>query len=318
MAHFPIPTPPPAPHKGASLKPPCLSNWGPITKYTPVPYSPPGPAIDLLLSTLSGSCCALQLFLNLFSTGCAGFNTVIGQYRPFFLSLTTLSQGLAYRNLDPRNHTRAQILSTLAASSLSLGLAFLPELLFWRTNVPVGGAGWSPVGDSLSEKMAHHSPAEAGVEGAAEASAGRPDEDPAKSTHLPVVLKVEGMGCVACVTAIRGAIHSELEKIADEEILCGAPDKTKNGGVLTVEKKALKKKGGRKQAADAAAAGTRIDVDLENGFVRIYDFYCSGILGGKGNRGSGSSTTSSGDDKKRMKARLCDCVAGAGFDAVPA
>jgi hypothetical protein len=38
-----------------------------------------------VLGLLSSSCCALQLLLNLFSFGCAGFNTILGPLRPFLM-----------------------------------------------------------------------------------------------------------------------------------------------------------------------------------------------------------------------------------------
>ena len=47
------------------------------------------------LSLLSSSCCALQLLLNAFSLGCAGFNTYLGPLRPFFLALTAHARLLA-------------------------------------------------------------------------------------------------------------------------------------------------------------------------------------------------------------------------------
>ena len=50
---------------------------------------------------LSSSCCLLQLLLNLMSVGCAGFNTVLGPLRPFFLALSFGSFALGgFRGLD--------------------------------------------------------------------------------------------------------------------------------------------------------------------------------------------------------------------------
>ena len=39
-----------------------------------------------LLSLLSSSCCVIQLALNMLSVGCAGFNSILGPARPFFLA----------------------------------------------------------------------------------------------------------------------------------------------------------------------------------------------------------------------------------------
>ena len=41
----------------------------------------------IVLPLLSSSCCLIQLFLNLFGFGCAGFNTLLGPSRPWFTSL---------------------------------------------------------------------------------------------------------------------------------------------------------------------------------------------------------------------------------------
>jgi hypothetical protein len=41
----------------------------------------------LLLPLLASSCCMIQLLMNIIAGGCAGFNTSLGPYRPFSLSL---------------------------------------------------------------------------------------------------------------------------------------------------------------------------------------------------------------------------------------
>lgn len=42
---------------------------------------------DMLLPLLASACCVLQLLLNLLAVGCAGFNTLLGPTRPFFIGL---------------------------------------------------------------------------------------------------------------------------------------------------------------------------------------------------------------------------------------
>merc|ERR1719198_2078050 len=81
-----------------------------------------------LLALMSSSCCALQLLLNLFSFGCAGFNTVLGPARPFLLALTLLTQTLVWHAaLTGRGPTliRAAVGGTLVSAALT----FLPEAL---------------------------------------------------------------------------------------------------------------------------------------------------------------------------------------------
>ena len=43
-----------------------------------------------LLSLLSSSCCVIQLALNMLSVGCAGFNSILGPARPFFLACASM------------------------------------------------------------------------------------------------------------------------------------------------------------------------------------------------------------------------------------
>ena len=52
------------------------------------------PGLWGVVGLLSSSCCALQLVLNAFSVGCAGFNTVLGPLRPYLLALASVLQVL--------------------------------------------------------------------------------------------------------------------------------------------------------------------------------------------------------------------------------
>mmetsp|Transcript_66654 Transcript_66654/g.134357 ORF Transcript_66654/g.134357 Transcript_66654/m.134357 type:complete len:343 (-) Transcript_66654:254-1282(-) len=73
---------------------------------------------------LSGSCCLLQLVLNYFAVGCAGF-AALDKARPFFLTLTF--GGLAGRAGIER---KAGVSSPRPVSwAIALTLAFLPEIL---------------------------------------------------------------------------------------------------------------------------------------------------------------------------------------------
>ena len=86
------------------------------------------------LSLLSSSCCALQLLLNAFSLGCAGFNTYLGPLRPFFLALTAHARllaadaaaGVARLSGPPSGVAAARY---RAAAIFAYGLTFLPEIL---------------------------------------------------------------------------------------------------------------------------------------------------------------------------------------------
>mmetsp|Transcript_31989 Transcript_31989/g.56559 ORF Transcript_31989/g.56559 Transcript_31989/m.56559 type:complete len:453 (+) Transcript_31989:34-1392(+) len=127
---------------------------------------------------LSSSCCAIQLILNLFNFGCAGFNTYLGPLRPVFLAWTiTLNVRMweiAMPNIGlpttPEYYLTSIIISTVVACFLSL----LPEITELKNR-----------GTSL---------------GSAATSAG---------TAMEVVLSLEGLGCVACVSAVKGALQSK-------------------------------------------------------------------------------------------------------------
>lgn len=42
---------------------------------------------NVILPLIASACCSLQLLLNVFALGCAGFNTLLGPARPYFVSL---------------------------------------------------------------------------------------------------------------------------------------------------------------------------------------------------------------------------------------
>lgn len=79
-----------------------------------------------LFGLVSSSCCAIQLVLNLFNIGCAGFNTVLGPWRPVFMGLTATLQTAVWAHvyMNPHMWYMAAV-GTIVAISLS----FLPEIL---------------------------------------------------------------------------------------------------------------------------------------------------------------------------------------------
>ena len=83
-----------------------------------------------LLGLLSSSCCALQIMLNAFSFGCAGFNTTLGPLRPTFVALTVTVQALAWVVAYPRPWQWAP---TAAATTLATVLTLMPEALALHT-----------------------------------------------------------------------------------------------------------------------------------------------------------------------------------------
>jgi hypothetical protein len=82
-----------------------------------------------ILPLLSSSCCLLQLLINVVvgAGGCAGFNTILGPFRPYFLSF------LAYLNWFSRPEPRQAL--------LHYAIALMPEFVhFWNRFV---GSQWN-------------------------------------------------------------------------------------------------------------------------------------------------------------------------------
>lgn len=124
-----------------------------------------------VIALLSSSCCAFQLVLNLFSVGCAGFNTVLGPFRPYLMALATWGQVWMWASVEKQQQYSAAKWSTL----VTLLLSFLPELVFLTSMLKdkiYAGNGANQVGGHR------------------------------------VDLTIEGMGCVACVETIKNAIRT--------------------------------------------------------------------------------------------------------------
>ena len=83
-----------------------------------------------VLGLLSSACCLFQVILNAMSVGCAGFNTVLGPFRPHFLALTAVLQACVWAiEVDARAHGAPADESVVVGLLLCVGLSFLPEAL---------------------------------------------------------------------------------------------------------------------------------------------------------------------------------------------
>lgn len=140
-----------------------------------------------LFGLLSSSCCAVQLILNLFNFGCAGFNTYLGPLRPGFLAVTiTLNLRmweLALPNIGLPSTPDYFLPSVVASTVMAIFLSILPELTELRNRRKV----------SDSNLM--------------EAASG--------TSYLEAVLSLEGLGCVACINSVLGAVES----VAKEKVV---------------------------------------------------------------------------------------------------
>lgn len=146
-----------------------------------------------LLAMLSSACCALQLILNLLSVGCAGFNTVLGPWRPTFMAVMILMQIFQWRLASERfDMVNRAIFST----ALSAILAVLPELLYLKNIVWKRAQNSSTSSSESANKLA--------ATGIAE-------------PRSVIVLKTEDMGCIACVDTVRNCVL-QLPKVG---VCCG-------------------------------------------------------------------------------------------------
>jgi len=121
-----------------------------------------------VMALLSSACCLVQVVLNLFSLGCAGFNTWLGPMRPIFLATTTLLQCWAWWVVATQAPTQWPYVS--ASSSLVLSMSFLPEVLH----------------------MLQH----------------RPEPTAGPEAALVAELTVGGMGCVSCAQKIQSVVEA--------------------------------------------------------------------------------------------------------------
>lgn len=131
-----------------------------------------------LLGLLSSSCCVLQIILNAFSFGCAGFNTMLGPVRPPLIAFTAITQAVSWYVAFPRPFQWAP---TAASTALSLVLTFSPEMLdvYYRRQLH---------GDSAAL------PADAA---AADSKA------PAERFLMHLSFEPKAMGCISCVNTVR-------------------------------------------------------------------------------------------------------------------
>jgi copper chaperone CopZ len=137
-----------------------------------------------LISLLSSSCCVIQLALNMLSVGCAGFNSILGPARPFFLACALHARVLLRRaaaaapGVDPRVRQM-----NVYGGALAVAVAFAPEVV------------------ALVAKLR------------------RRNSDVAGAASL--TLDLPSMGCVACVDAVSRAVRS-VPGVVDADVSVGS------------------------------------------------------------------------------------------------
>lgn len=154
-----------------------------------------------LLGLLSSSCCVLQIILNAFSFGCAGFNTVLGPVRPPLIAFTVVTQSVSWYVALPRPFQWAP---TAASTVLSLFLTFSPEMLDLHLRRQLAAGNALPPGRDAA----------------------------APSTRAHSIMRISfapaAMGCISCVNSVRKTLAAHpavvqcavsLEKASAEAII---------------------------------------------------------------------------------------------------
>ena len=95
-----------------------------------------------VIGLLSSSCCLLQLMLNAFSIGCAGFNTLLGPVRPYFMALALTFQIIMWQAVFAHE---ASLDAAITSTALTACLTFLPEAL----NAAMQASAVPPAEDDL-------------------------------------------------------------------------------------------------------------------------------------------------------------------------
>lgn len=130
------------------------------------------------LPLLSSSCCVIQLVLNTIAgVGCAGFNTILGPWRPFFVSILTFT---TMKSFSSRRRMYQLI--------VSWAVTLLPEFVHFINIRSEGRKG--------QERLRQ-----------IEEVSNFPNED-------EIELEIEGMGCVSCINKIDRTLRN-LENIVE-------------------------------------------------------------------------------------------------------
>jgi copper chaperone CopZ len=135
---------------------------------------------NVFLPLAASACCMIQIGINLLAGGCAGFNTILGPTRPFFLSLLIYLTVVAQHRLNRKWYL---------TSALRWSISLLPEVV------------------DLWNRYSHYKPI---------ATASATTQEPANrftstvalpSLKMTVKLDIPTMGCVACISKIDAALR---------------------------------------------------------------------------------------------------------------
>ena len=129
---------------------------------------------NVMLPFLASACCLVQLWIDLLAGGCAGFNTILGPVRPYFLSI------LFYITLTTARWNSGRWYFVTGARWM---VALSPELLhFWNV--------WN-------------------AKNSRSATAKTMSDVAAMPFQATLKLDIPTMGCVACINKINSALNTD-------------------------------------------------------------------------------------------------------------
>ena len=166
-----------------------------------------------LLGLLSSSCCALQLVLNAMSLGCAGFNTVLGPWRPTVLAWTCLVQGGSWVVAWDRPY---QWVPTATATVVVVSFALLPEVLhysvhYYNRSRAYGNITHTSENNKRERTVVQRAARVKGDATANQTNASEPatyDDQPSNTgTSNSYYFQMTNVGCSACLVTIHHALQ---------------------------------------------------------------------------------------------------------------
>lgn len=131
------------------------------------------------LGLFSSSCCLLQLFINHLSVGCAGFNLLLGPFRPQLMAIALTLQAAMWHSCAS-NRCALKIQWALCSSLLTSTLMFFPEML---------------------HMWVHR----------------RRASPPCKRSSEEFIVSVSGMGCTACSAKVKATVEALSDVALCEE-----------------------------------------------------------------------------------------------------
>ena len=144
-------------------------------------------AQQVVLPMLSSACCLFQILLNLFSVGCAGFNTYLGPIRPISIGLLSYFSIVSLPiQLSSTKHS--QLFFSVLKYTSYWAISLLPELLYIWNNRNVSWPYMSHKKESITKQKLNE-----------------------ETKTVNIQLHIPTMGCSACVNKVDTSLSKFLK-----------------------------------------------------------------------------------------------------------